>query len=333
MSGEIKSERELIAEYFAPLAAGFAGAYALVDDAACITPPEGCDLVVSTDPIRAGVHFFADDDPADIAWKALAVNVSDVVAKGAEPFAYTMALSFPHSPQRDWVERFAHGLQQAQDAFGCQLAGGDTDRAEGPVSVAVTMFGIVERGRFVSRNGVQPGDHIFVSGTIGDAELGLALRRNPHAFPDIAPESRQALLQRYLRPTPRPQLIDALKNHALAAIDVSDGLLRDIANLASGLGLDVVSDQIPLSPAGKTLVQQDPGLWRKLLAGGDYEIVAVVSPQNRAAFMEEARSSEVAVTDLGRLSQQGQVRLVDGHGAMIDVGSTGFDHLSAGGND
>ncbi|MEQ1649246.1 MAG: thiamine-phosphate kinase, partial [Hyphomicrobiaceae bacterium] len=174
-------EGVLIATYFAPLAADAPGAFSLLDDCAALTPTPGHDLILKTDPIREGVHFFSDADAADIAWKALAVNVSDLVAKGARPVGYVMALSFPEEPSARWLKKFAAGLKAAQTAFGLTLLGGDTDRAPGPLSVAITAFGEVPAGKMVQRGTARVGDRVFVSGTLGDAALGLALVKRPLA--------------------------------------------------------------------------------------------------------------------------------------------------------
>lgn len=225
MQDRISDETELIQTYLAPLAG--AGAFCLNDDAALITFDPEHDLVVSTDLIRAGVHFFVDDNPRDIAWKALAVNVSDLIAKGATPTGYTMALALPEAPLKSWMEDFSDGLQEAQTAFGCQLLGGDCDRAAGPLSIAVTAFGKVPRGKFVQRTTARVGDYVFVTGSIGDAALGLKLRQNPDVYGTALPrDQREALLQRYLRPSPNLKAIEIVRRFATAALDVSDGLIQ-----------------------------------------------------------------------------------------------------------
>ena len=147
----IQSEESLIQEFLAPLAAGFPGAFGLKDDCAAFTPTPGHDLVVKTDPVAAGVHFFPDDAPEDIAWKALAVNVSDLAAKGAVPRVYLMALSFPEAPTRDWMGRFSRGLSAAQNTFGMHLIGGDTDRRPGPLTVSISVLGEVPAGTMLRR--------------------------------------------------------------------------------------------------------------------------------------------------------------------------------------
>ena len=143
MGARVTSEEDLIGRYLRPLAASYPGAFDLKDDCAVLQPEPGEDLVLSMDAVAAGVHFFADDDPADIGWKALAVNVSDLAAKGARPIAYLMSLAFAEAPERAWMEGFVSGLQQAQDAFAIRLAGGDTDRRPGPTSITITAIGAV----------------------------------------------------------------------------------------------------------------------------------------------------------------------------------------------
>ena len=187
-------EDELIARYFAPLA-GSAG-LGLKDDVALLKPPAGRDLVVTTDALVAGVHFFADDPPDAIARKALRVNLSDLAAKGAEPIGFTLDLALPDDWTADWLAAFAAGLGDDAAAYRCPLIGGDTVRTPGPLTLAITAIGAVEPGRFASRGGVRPGDRLYVTGTIGDAALGLRLRLGQG--PTLAEADRLRLLERYL---------------------------------------------------------------------------------------------------------------------------------------
>src|SRR5262245_48460657 len=159
---------EAIIALLAPLTEGDPAAFGLKDDCALVTPPPGTDLVLKTDPVAEGVHFLPGDPAGDIAWKALAVNVSDLAAKGARPLGYLMALSFPEAPAGAWMAGFVEGLRAAQAAFGCHLLGGDTDRRPGPLSISITAIGSVPRGSMVPRGSARPGDVLFVSGTIGD---------------------------------------------------------------------------------------------------------------------------------------------------------------------
>ena len=327
-----QSEEQIIQGYFASLSRTNAGAFGLRDDCAIITPPRGCDLVVTTDPVRQGIHFFADDAPADIAWKALAMNVSDLAAKGADPLAYVMAVSFAQFPQDDWLAAFAEGLGAAQEAFAIDLIGGDTDRAPGPLSIAITAFGTVPRGAMVRRGCARPGDLIFVSGTLGNSALGLQLRRDPERARRWALTSSQAaeLVARYLRPQPRLALAALLRAHAHAAMDISDGLAKDLGRMctASGCGAEVQVHDIPLSAALQQILANDPAQRQAVVAGGDdYEILCAVPASDTAVFIEAARALDVPVTAIGRFSADLGVRLYESHGALLELTQTGWDHF------
>lgn len=325
----ISDETELIQTYFAPLAAP--GAFGLKDDAALIAIEPDCDLVVSTDPIRAGVHFFADDNPRDVAWKALAVNVSDLIAKGATPTGYTMALALPEAPLKSWMEDFSDGLNEAQAAFGCGLLGGDCDRAAGPLSIAVTAFGKVPRGKFVQRTTARVGDYVLVTGTIGDAALGLKLRQDPQVFGVALPmDQRNVLLQRYLRPSPNLNAIEIIRRFATAALDVSDGLIQDAGRLARGASasLAISVAGVPLSPAAKLVVAHLPGALHTIVSGGDdFEVLFAVAPDDVAELESLAGAVGLAVTALGVLEPGRGVTLRDASGTPISLKTGGYDHF------
>jgi thiamine-monophosphate kinase len=331
--GKPLSEHDLIARYFAPLAAGFPGADGLKDDAAVIAPPPGADLVVTTDALIAGVHFFPDDAPADIAWKALAVNVSDLAAKGATPLAYSLALAMPGPPSPAFLGGFASGLGAAQQRFAIALSGGDTCAA--PVlMIAITAFGIVPQGRIVRRGGAQPGDLLYVTGAIGDAALGLKLRRgdaDAAGWPLSAAE-RDALIARYLRPEPRTLLAAALLAHASAAMDVSDGLAIDCQRLcaASGVAACIEAGAVPLSAAAASLAARPEALRLMLTGGDDYEILAAIPPGRAAAFEADSRAAGVAASRIGRVATAGGpgLTILGADGTPLDMGSPGFDHFS-----
>lgn len=329
MQDRISDETELIQTYLAPLAAP--GAFGLNDDAALIAFEPECDLVVSTDPIRAGVHFFVDDNPRDVAWKALAVNVSDLVAKGATPTGYMMALALPEAPLKSWMEGFSAGLKEAQTAFGCRLLGGDCDRAAGPLSIAVTAFGKVPRGKFIQRTTARAGDYVLVTGTIGDAALGLKLRQNPDVFGMALPrDQREALLQRYLRPSPNFKAIEIIRRFATAALDVSDGLIQDAGRLARGANasLAITVASVPLSPAAKRVVGNVSGELHTIVSGGDdFEVLFAVAPDDIAELDSFATAIGVAVSVLGVLEPGTGVTLRDASGSPIPVKIGGYDHF------
>lgn len=332
MSGSgdrIANETDLIQTYLAPLTRGAPGAFGLRDDAALIAPEPGTDLVFTSDPIIAGVHFFPTDNAADVAWKALAVNASDLAAKGARPIAYILNLALPEPPEREWIGNFANGLRAAQDSFGCHLIGGDTDLTPGPLSIGVTIIGAVPSGKFVRRQGAAVGDHVFVTGTIGDSALGLRVHADPSAFPHLAVEERAYLESRYLRPTPRLALGETLRTHASAALDISDGLMKDLARLAGGLGLMLNFDLIPLSKAAASARACDPAVTETILGGGDdYELLVAVPPAAVVDFRHAAEASGVKVSDLGALDANISLQVVDADGTPIAVEQFGYDHFS-----
>ena len=332
MTDKVANETELIQTYLAPLAAGFPGAFGLTDDCALIAGDASHDLVVTTDPIIAGVHFFAQDRPGDIAWKALAVNVSDLIAKGAEPFAYTMALAFPKAPGHAWMATFAEGLKAAQLMFGCHLIGGDTDCTSGPLSISVTVFGRVPAGAFVKRSGAREGDHVFVTGTVGDSALGLDIHRQAAAFDShLSSGDRSFLVGRYLRPAPRTEMAPIVRAFASAALDISDGLVKDLERLARHVParIEVRSDTLPLSlPARKALIA-DPARIAPIISGGDdYEILFSVSPGRLEEFRYAMRAVPVEVTEIGILERGSGVCVLDAAGTRLDQGLTGYDHFS-----
>lgn len=332
MPGRVETEEGIVQGYFAALAGGYRGAFGLLDDAAVLAPPPGHDIVVTVDAIAAGIHFFPDDAPADIGWKALAVNVSDLAAKGARPLAYVMSIAFPEPPAHEWLAGFSDGLAAAQTAFGMHLAGGDTDRRPGPLSIAITAFGLVPAGSMVLRGAARAGEAIFVSGSLGDAALGLRLRRGlPDAVDGVSltGADRAHLIGRYLRPQPRLALGGALRMHAGAAMDISDGLLKDLGRMAtaSGVGARIEVARLPLSAAAAKCAGHVEGLAAIVAGGDDYEILAAVSQANAARFTAQAAAAHVAVTQIGEFFDGTGVALIGADGLPIVLARTGYDHF------
>lgn len=319
-----------------PLTARFPGAFALKDDCAALAPTPGFDLVLKTDAVAEGVHFFADDAPADIGWKALAVNVSDLVAKGAAPRVYLMSLAFPGPPTRAWLEAFASGLEEAQSRFGITLAGGDTDRRPGPLSITIAAIGEAPSGRMVRRATAQPGDQLYVSGTLGDAALGLKLRSDADQAKRWGLDANDAgaLVQRYLRPEPRIALAPVLLAHARAAMDLSDGLAKDLGRMmrASGTTAIVEAVKVPLSAAAARVVAADRDQLIDVLTGGDdYEVLAAIAPERVHAFEQDAADRGVRVTAIGEIGPAGQgaavVAIIDLDGRLMCLNRSGWDHF------
>jgi thiamine-monophosphate kinase len=296
-------EDRLIARYFRPLAR-HPGALGLTDDAAVLTPPPGCDLVLTTDGIIAGVHVFPDAPADAIARRALRVNLSDLAAKGANPLGFLLAVALPAGTTDKWLAAFARGLEADAKHYGCPLLGGDTDRTRGPLSVSITAFGTLPTGTMVRRSGAHAGDALFVTGTIGDAALGLRLKKSSKRGASLKAAQRNHLLTRYLLPEPRNTLAETLRTHASAALDISDGLAGDLAKLcrASGVSAQIEVGRVPFSDAARALVKAEPALLERALSGGDdYEILVAVPVAKAESFRAGARAAGVAVTEISRL--------------------------------
>ena len=313
------SEDELIAKYFRPMAGE--GGMALLADAARLAGEAGRDLVLKVDAIVGGVHFFPSDPPQDVAWKALAVNLSDLAAKGAEPRGFLLALALPPDWTEEWLAAFSKGLQAGAEATGCPLLGGDTVKTPGPLTVSVTVIGSVPAGRMPVRMAAQPGDAILASGTIGDAALGLLAARGML--------KSAALERRYRQPQPRTTLGPRLLGVARATADISDGLLADAGHIAdtSRLAVHIERDLVPLSADAKRAVTDNPALWANVLGGGDdYELAMAVPPRQRLALMKAARAAKVKVTKIGAFATgKGVVLTVSGQPSRI--AQSGYVHF------
>ena len=320
-------EDRVIARYFKPLAT-HAGALGLSDDAAFIAPPPGCDLVLKTDASVGGVHFFPDDPPGQLARKALRVNLSDLAATGAKPLGYLLSLVLPNDISESWLGSFAAGLEADAATYGCPLFGGDTDRTPGPLTISIAMFGSVPTGAMVRRDGAKPGDRVMVTGTIGDAALGVQLRRG--AAWKLSLEAREYLLSRYLLPQPRNTIAEALRAHASAAMDVSDGLAGDLTKLCgvSGVAATVEVGRVPLSGAARMARDADPSLVETILAGGDdYEVLCTVPPGKAEGFRAAAAAVNVNLTDIGAISQGEGARFLDTEGTPLTLSRLSYSHF------
>ena len=329
---EGSAEDRLIARYFRPLAS-HPGAFNLTDDAAVLTPAAGCDVVLKADAIIGGVHFFPEDPAGAVARKALRVNLSDLAAKGATPAGFLLSLALPDGTSEAWMGEFADGLRADAEFYGCPLLGGDTDWTPGPIMVSIAAFGMVPHGGMVRRRGAKPGDCVFVSGTIGDAALGLKLRREPGAAAryQLEPHQRDHLLARYLVPEPRLGLSEPIRLHASAAMDVSDGLAGDLAKLcgASGVSAEIDIEGVPLSDAARRIVAVDASASEIAVTGGDdYEVLCTIATEKRDAFRAAALASGVAVTEIGRIVAGRTAPLFrDRVGQVLEFARPSFSHF------
>jgi len=331
MSSE-SAESRLIARYFKPLAT-HPGAFGLADDAAAITPPAGHDLVLKTDGLIGGVHFLPDDPPDGVARKALRVNLSDLAAKGAAPLGFLLAIALPKDFSETWLAAFARGLGEDAGAYKCPLLGGDTDQTPGPISISVAAFGTLPHGTMMRRSGATAGDRVFITGTIGDAALGLRLRQDAglaNAW-KLDDAMRDHLVARYRVPQPRMALAELVRANAAAAMDVSDGLAGDLGKLcrASGASAEIDVARIPLSPAAARALAADPALIEPILTGGeDYEILGAMAPDRIDEFRAAAQRQGVAVTDIGRMVEgDAPPRFLDGQGRPLSFARPGYSHF------
>lgn len=318
-----EGEFEFIARRLRPLAAGCDAALDLLDDAAVLDPPSDRELVLTEDAMVEGVHFLPDDPPAQVAQKLLRVNLSDLAAMGADGLGYLLAIARPATLADDWLPGFCEGLAEDQAEFAVHLLGGDTVSTPGPLTLCLTALGTVPRGKALRRSGAMADDDLYVSGTLGDAALGLQALQGT-----LAPGAAATLFlaDRYRRPHPRLALGAALRDVAHAAIDVSDGLLADLGHVveASGVGAEVWADALPLSVAARDLV----GVLDAALSGGDdYELLFAAPPACRAAIEQIGRHLALPLTPIGRIEAAPGVRVIDAAGRPLSPRRTGWRHF------
>jgi len=323
-------EERLIERYFRPLATA-PNAFGLGDDAATLTPPAGCDLVLTTDGVIAGVHFLPGDPPQSIARKALRMNLSDLAAKGATPVGFLLSIALPTNTEESWIAAFAEGLGQDIKHYGCPLLGGDTDRTPGPLSISITAFGTVPHGAMVRRATAKLGDIIAVTGTIGDAALGVLLHRDAGLAERwrLSSAANDHLQQRYLLPRPRNVLAEALRAYASAAMDVSDGLVGDLAKLcrASGLAAAVDVGAVPLSDAARAALSADAKLIERILTGGDdYEIVLTLPVAKFGVLRAAAENTGVPLAKIGQVTSGQGVRFLR-EGKALSFTQPSYSHF------
>ncbi len=324
-------ELDIIDRFFRPLAGD--GALGLLDDAARLEPAPGTDLVLTADMIACGVHFLPADPPFTVGQKALRVNISDLAAKGADPVGYLLSLAVSEDLEEDWLAGFCRGLAADQSEFGLDLLGGDTIAVRAGPVVSITAIGAVPAGRMVHRFGGTPGDALYVTGSIGSARAGLALLRGDDGpWRDIPAEGRDVLVGRYRVPEPRLALAPALRAHASAAMDVSDGLVGDCDKMAASAGCSarLDGDAVPLDSALHA-VARDAALFGSLVSGGDdYEILAAVPPGSEAAFVADAGAAGVPVRRIGMLVEgSGPVQMTRG-GRLLQLAERAYVHGAAG---
>lgn len=325
-SAPMLSEFDLIKRYFHRDRPGQA-VLGIGDDCALLQPTPGRQLVISSDMLVEGRHFFAGADPRMLGHKALAVNLSDLAAMGARPVAFTLSLALPQADPA-WLEGFSQGLFALADEHGCELIGGDTTK--GPLNICITVFGELAPGHALRRDAARAGDDIWISGTLGDARLALAGYLNEVA---LEPAALEGAGLRMHMPAPRVALGLALAAApvAHAALDISDGLVGDLGHIlaASKLGATLDVDALP---AGTVLASQSPELRRRFTAAGgdDYELCFTAPQDARDAVLAAGRETGTAVTRVGTIDAAPGLRLVDAAGQPLDLRLAGWDHFAAG---
>jgi thiamine-monophosphate kinase len=323
-------EDDLIAKYFRPLASD-AASLNLLDDAAVLAGSAD-DLVITTDAIVEGVHYLASDPPDTIARKALRVNLSDLAAKGSAPAGFLLTLAL-RKVDEGWLGAFANALGDDASTFGCPLLGGDTVSTPGPVMISITAFGRVPKGQMVKRQGAGAGDRIVVTGTIGDAALGLDILRGGRAAHAISAERDKAefLISRYRVPQPRLAMAGALRGSASAAMDVSDGLAGDLAKLCAVSGASAIVElaKVPQSPAARRVISAGAATIEALIAGGDdYEVLCTVPNARWRSFADAAAAAGVAVTEIGTITEgTGPPIFRDAAGNAVSLLRTSYSHF------
>lgn len=301
------------------------------DDAAILAPPAGHELIVSTDTLVAGVHFPETTSARDLGWKALAVNLSDLAAMGATPAWVLLALTLPTS-DRGFVADFADGFAELAAQHGVALVGGDT--TSGPLNIGVTVFGFAQPGHALRRSGAAVGDLVFVTGSLGDAAAGLRCldRRDAQAQAlfNAPPDTREALIARLNRPTPRIAAGMALREFASACIDVSDGLLADLGHIAasSDVGIELDAAALPASSALLALFERDERLALQAAGGDDYELAFTVAPERAANMQRDLARIGGGATRIGRVVVGERVRLLDTDGSELVLNRRGWEHFA-----
>ncbi|WP_135077799.1 thiamine-phosphate kinase [Terasakiella sp. SH-1] len=313
-------EFEQIAQIMAPLAEKAEGAFALKNDAAVFHHDAGEEIVVTTDTLIAGVHFFETDEPELLAQKILGVNLSDLAAMGAKPAHYTLNASYPADITSDWIKRFAHGLHETQKRFNISLLGGDTTRTPGPLCFSLTAYGTVTKGKALQRLGARVGDLVCVSGTIGDAALGLLAMQNK-----IKDESGW-LAFRYQVPNARTALGQALVSVARSCLDISDGLITDMRHMQ--VGMEIEQKAIPLSDAAQHAIAEDSSFFGQVLNGGDdYELLFSIAPDKAEQLTDIAEQTATKISIIGRITESPEIRILQEDGQLYTDYPHGYRHF------
>lgn len=318
----------MIKEILAPLTSKMPGALGLTDDAALLQLKEGHELVVTKDAMVAGVHFLENEKPVLIAKKLLRTNLSDLAAMGAHPVGYLLATAWTQACDESWITEFARGLKEDQDIYDIGLLGGDTVKTPGPLTLSLTALGTVPAGKSLRRNSAKVGHLIFVSGTIGDAALGLQSILGK--LTDLSLADKNFLENRYHLPQPRTELGPSLVDLAASCLDISDGLFADLGHICteSQVGMMINQDKIPLSDAGTNALAQNPDCWQSIVGGGDdYELAFTLVPSKKDQILRLAEGLDLPLTEIGVVTTGNSPQLKGENGHIIDIEHGGWTHF------
>jgi thiamine-monophosphate kinase len=293
------------------------------DDCAVTTVPENQQLAVTTDTLVAGVHFLKDAPAKSVAYKAVAVNLSDLAAMGAEPAWISLSLSLPDADEQ-WLQAFSEGLHEITQYYSVQLIGGDT--VKGPLAMTITAQGFIPPGSELTRSKAKPGDWVYVTGSLGDAGAGLDILQNTL---EVRGEAKDVLVNRHYFPTPRVAVGTALRRLATSCIDISDGLLSDLGHIlkASGCGANIHVDRLPLSRALTQAVSAEEAIEYALSAGDDYELLFTASEEQKGSLETSLTSTNVKATCIGQLTgQSGVLTLLKANEKYVPKAAKGYEH-------
>ena len=316
------NEFDLIDTYFKPLSTAKSNVlFGIGDDAACVRVPAQHDLLISTDTLVSGVHFLSHWDAYDIACKAVMVNVSDMAAMAAKPQWITLALTMPTCDEL-WLKRFSAGLRDSLNQYQLALIGGDTTK--GPLSITITIHGVVPKGRAIKRSGAKPNDAIYVSGALGAASLAVAFLKRD----DIDKKDYALLMNALLHPIPRVDLAPLLQTYASAAIDISDGLLADLHHIcaASGVGARLLWDSIPVNPL-VSKYEKSNAIDFALRGGDDYELCFTIDAQREAKFLASLKEQGISCCRIGEIEANKGIRAVCADGKTLSLTISGYRHF------
>lgn len=320
-------ERAIIADHFAPLTTGEPGSFNLTDDAAVLTPPVGKQIAITTDSVIQGVHVLPDATPQQYAVKLMRRNLSDLAAMGATPWRYLINVRVPRDVDKTWFAQFSDALRAEQEQFKLVLAGGDTTIGGDTIHLTLTALGLIDSAP-LTRSGAREGDMLYVSGAIGDAALGLAMLQ-------ADADAGGPWTDRYHTPLPRLAVGNGLRNLATAALDCSDGLLKDVARLceAGNVGVEIALDAVPVSSSTRALLDAAEGyearsaIWQTILTGGDdYELIFTAPASAQASLQEMARFVGVPLTPIGRITRERRMHFRDEAGAHAFSIDSGWDY-------